>query len=126
MPFEVARTPLQMCADNKKDKIAGNDWTWLASRVRRTDLATGGKELVTLRDTAIYVTSLPTVASSRDEWRAAIEALSGPTIFVPRIMRALNIDKAHAPRKKAANRMMILRQLLLALALTGSALANDL
>jgi len=56
----------------------------------------GGKKLVTLRDAADYITSLPKKESDLPEWQTAIEVLmlvarSGPTMMA-RIgtMKALN------------------------------------
>jgi hypothetical protein len=57
----------------------------------------GGRQLVTLRDAASFITSLPEDESALPEWQAAIEALilvadlGGPTMFARiGIMRALN------------------------------------
>jgi hypothetical protein len=56
-----------------------------------------GRRLVTLRDAADYITSLPRAEAELPEWQAAIEALilvadlNGPTMFARiGIMRALN------------------------------------
>jgi hypothetical protein len=55
-----------------------------------------GKELVTLRDAALYITKLPKAEHEAEEWQAAIEALmlvarGGPTMLARiGIMRALN------------------------------------
>jgi hypothetical protein len=57
----------------------------------------GGQKLVTLRDAASFITSLPEDESALPEWQAAIEALilvadlGSPTMFARiGIMRALN------------------------------------
>src|SRR5258706_4675232 len=57
----------------------------------------GGKRLVTLRDTALYIMELPKAEHDTHEWQAAIQALllvaehDGPTMFERiGIMRALN------------------------------------
>ncbi len=56
-----------------------------------------GRELVTLRDVAHYITGLPKAEHDAPEWQAAIEALmlvvehGGPTMFARvGVMRALN------------------------------------
>jgi len=56
-----------------------------------------GRELVTLRDAAPYITGLPKAQHDAPEWQAAIEALmlvvehGGPTMFARvGVMRALN------------------------------------
>jgi hypothetical protein len=55
-----------------------------------------GKKLVTLRDAADYITSLPKKESDLPEWQAAIEVLmlvarSGPTMMARiGVMKALN------------------------------------
>jgi hypothetical protein len=56
----------------------------------------GGRKLVTLRDAADYITSLPKKESDLPEWQTAIEVLllvsrSGPTMMARiGVMRALN------------------------------------
>ncbi|MEH2480575.1 hypothetical protein V1282_003932 [Nitrobacteraceae bacterium AZCC 2146] len=57
----------------------------------------GRKPLVTLHDTALYITKLPKAEHGADEWQAAMEALmlvaehDGPTMFARiGMMRALN------------------------------------
>jgi hypothetical protein len=56
----------------------------------------GGRTLVTLRDAADYITSLPKKESDLPEWQAAIEVLmlvarSGPTMMARiGVMKALN------------------------------------
>jgi hypothetical protein len=56
----------------------------------------GGRKLVTLRDTADYITSLPKKEADLPEWQAAIEVLmlvsrGGPTMMARiGVMRALN------------------------------------
>jgi hypothetical protein len=56
-----------------------------------------GKNLITLRDAALYITKLPKVEHDTEEWHAAMQALllviehGGPTMFARiGIMRALN------------------------------------
>jgi len=56
----------------------------------------GGRKLVTLREAADYITSLPKKESDLPEWQTAIEVLllvsrSGPTMMARiGVMRALN------------------------------------
>ena len=56
----------------------------------------GGRKLITLRDAADYITSLPKNESDLPEWQAAIEVLmlvarSGPTMMARiGVMKALN------------------------------------
>ena len=56
----------------------------------------GGRTLVTLRDAADYITSLPKKESDLPDWQVAIEALmlvsrSGPTMLARiAVMKALN------------------------------------
>ena len=56
----------------------------------------GGRNLVSLRDAADYITELPRKESALPEWQAAIEALmllsrSGPTMMARiGVMKALN------------------------------------
>ena len=56
----------------------------------------GGRKLVTLRDAADYITSLPKKESDLPEWQTAIEVLmlvsrSGPTMMARiGVMRVLN------------------------------------
>ena len=68
-----------------------------------------GRQLVTLRDAALYVTKLPKAEHDADEWQAAMEALllvaehAGPTMFARiGIMRALNrhVERAFNPDRK--------------------------
>jgi hypothetical protein len=42
-------------------------------------LPPGGRELLTLRDAADYITSLPKAAQQLEEWQTAIECLIGAT-----------------------------------------------
>jgi hypothetical protein len=58
-----------------------------------------GRQLITLRDAAEYITRLPKAEHDAPEWQAAMEALllvaelGGPTMFARiGIMRALNRD----------------------------------
>jgi hypothetical protein len=77
-----------------------------------------GKELVTLRDAALYVTKLPQAEHDAEEWQTAMEALlpvaesDGPTIFARiGMMRALNRRKpepAPAPRRKRTKAYQII------------------
>ena len=77
-----------------------------------------GKKLVTLRDTALYVTKLPQAEHDAEEWQTAMEALlpvaesDGPTIFARiGMMRALNRRKpepAPAPRRKRTKAYQII------------------
>ena len=56
----------------------------------------GGRELITLRDAADYITSLPKKESDLPDWQVAIEALmlvsrGGPTMLARiAVMKALN------------------------------------
>ena len=56
----------------------------------------GGRKLITLRDAADYITSLPKKESDLPDWQVAIEALmlvsrSGPTMLARiAVMKALN------------------------------------
>ena len=67
-----------------------------------------GKPLVTLRDAAVYITSLPKKESGLPEWQAAIEALmlvarSGPTMMARiGVMKALNrhVERVFNPDRK--------------------------
>jgi hypothetical protein len=60
------------------------------------NLSRGGRQLITLRDAADYIMSLPKKESSLPEWQAAIEVLmlvsgSGPTMMARiEVMKALN------------------------------------
>jgi len=65
--------------------------------------------LVTLRDTAEYITELPKAEHDADEWQAAMEALllvaehDGPAMFARiGIMRALNrhVERVFNPDRK--------------------------
>jgi hypothetical protein len=56
-----------------------------------------GRQLVTLRDAANYITALPKAEHQADEWQAAMHSLllvveqNGPTMFARiGVMRALN------------------------------------
>jgi hypothetical protein len=61
-----------------------------------------GRELVTLRDAANYITALPAKESAVEEWQVAIEALmlcsrSGPTMMARiGVMKALNRTRISA------------------------------
>lgn len=71
-----------------------------------------GRQLVTLRDAAEFITKLPKAEHDAPEWQAAMEALllvaerGGPTMFARiGVMRALNtgkLDPKIAPRRKRA------------------------
>jgi hypothetical protein len=58
----------------------------------------GGRKLITLRDAADYITSLPKNESDLPEWQSAIEVLmlvarSGPTMMARiGVLKALNRD----------------------------------
>ena len=61
-----------------------------------------GKNLITLRDAALYITKLPKAEHDAEEWQAAMEALllvaehDGPPMFARiGIMKALN--RGHVP-----------------------------
>jgi hypothetical protein len=78
-----------------------------------------GRELVTLRDAAIYITKLPRAEHDADEWQAAMRALllvaehDGPTMFARiGVMRALHRHKpkpAPASRRKPAKAYRIVQ-----------------
>jgi hypothetical protein len=61
-------------------------------------LLPGGRELVTLKDAATYITGLPKKESALPEWQAAIEALmlcsrgGDPMVARIGVMKALNRD----------------------------------
>jgi hypothetical protein len=68
-----------------------------------------GKKLVTLRDTATYITKLPKAEHDAAEWQAAMEALllvaesGGPSMFAwIGVMRALNrrVEREFNPSRK--------------------------
>ena len=69
----------------------------------------GGRKLVTLRDAADYITSLPKKESDLPEWQTAIEVLmlvsrSGPTMMARiGVMKALNrhVVRVFNPERKA-------------------------
>jgi hypothetical protein len=68
----------------------------------------GGRELVTLRDAADYITGLPKKESELPEWQTAIEVLllvsrSGPTMMARiGVMKALNrhVERVFNPDRK--------------------------
>ena len=69
----------------------------------------GGRELITLRDAADYITGLPKKKSALPEWQTAIEALilvaetDGPTMLARiGVMRALNrhVERVFNPDRK--------------------------
>ena len=69
----------------------------MGSQVCRSHRITGSKNLITLRDAALYITKLPKAEHDAEEWQAAMEALllvvehGGPTMFARiGIMRALS------------------------------------
>jgi len=78
-----------------------------------------GRQLVTLRDAAEFITKLPKAEHDAPEWQAAMEALllvaelGGPTMFVRiGVMRALHRHKPNAvsaPRRKRAKTHRIIR-----------------
>ena len=68
-----------------------------------------GKNLITLRDAALYITELCKAEHDADEWQAAMQALllvaehDGPPMFARiGIMRALNrhVDRVFNPSRK--------------------------
>jgi hypothetical protein len=69
-----------------------------------------GKELVTLRDAALYITKLPKTEHDAEEWQTAVETLilvaesnGGPTMMARiGVMRALNrhVVRAFNPNRK--------------------------
>ena len=72
-------------------------------------LLPGGRQLVTLRNAANYITKLPKAAHEAAEWQAAMEALilvatsGGPTMFARiGVMRALNrhVERVLNPDRK--------------------------
>jgi hypothetical protein len=77
-------------------------------RVRRSDILPGGRKLVTLRDAAHYITSLPKKESDLPEWQTAIEVLmlvsrGGPTMLARiGVMKALNrhVERVFNPDRK--------------------------
>ena len=68
----------------------------------------GGRKLVTLRDAAHYITSLPKKEADLPEWQTAIEVLmlvsrSGPTMMARiGVMKALNrhVERVFNPDRK--------------------------
>jgi hypothetical protein len=68
----------------------------------------GGRELITLRDAADYITSLPKKESDLPDWQLAIEALmlvsrGGPTMLARiGVMKALNcgFERVFNPDRK--------------------------
>ena len=68
----------------------------------------GGRKLVTLRDAADYITSLPKKESDLPDWQVAIEALmlvsrGGPTMLARiAVMKALNrhVERVFNPGRK--------------------------
>ena len=68
-----------------------------------------GRQLVTLRDAAEFITNLPKAEHDAPEWQAAMEALllvaelGGPTMFARiGVMRALNqhVERVFNPDRK--------------------------
>ena len=68
-----------------------------------------GRQLVTLRDAAEFITKLPKAEHDAPEWQAAMEALllvadlGGPTMFAQiGVMRALNrhVERVFNPDRK--------------------------
>ncbi|SHH38919.1 hypothetical protein SAMN05444169_7195 [Bradyrhizobium erythrophlei] len=68
-----------------------------------------GRQLMTLRDAALYITKLPKAQHDAPEWQAAMEALllvaelGGPTMFARiGVMRALNrhVERVFNPDRK--------------------------
>jgi hypothetical protein len=85
--------------------MADNDWR---RKFEDPVLLPDGKKLVTLRDAADYITSLPKKESDLPEWQAAIEALmlvssSGPTMMARiGVVKALNrhVERVFNPDRK--------------------------
>jgi hypothetical protein len=80
----------------------------MAAAFRRSDpAAPRGRQLVTLKDAATYITKLPKAEYEAEEWQAAIEALmlgarGGPTMLARiGVMRALNrnVERMFTSRK---------------------------
>jgi hypothetical protein len=70
-----------------------------------------GRQIVSLRDAATYVTGLPKKEAAEPEWQAAIEALmlvadlGGPTMFARvGVMQALNRGHVREPTKASGSR----------------------
>jgi hypothetical protein len=72
------------------------------------------KNLITLRDAALYITKLPKAEHDTPEWQAAMEALllvaenSGPPMFARiGVMRALNRSVEHVfdPSRKRRQKL---------------------
>jgi hypothetical protein len=68
-----------------------------------------GRQLVTLKDAATYITKLPKAEHEAEEWQTAMEALllvaehDGPTMLAPiGIMKALNrhVERVFDPSRK--------------------------
>ena len=68
-----------------------------------------GKNLITLRDAAEYITELPKAEHDADEWQAAMQALllvaghNGPSMFaLIGVMKALNrhVERTFNPDRK--------------------------
>jgi hypothetical protein len=68
-----------------------------------------GRQFVTLRDAALYITKMPKTEHDADEWQAAMQALllvaerGGPTMLAQiGIMRALNrhVERVFNPDRK--------------------------
>src|SRR5260221_14753640 len=81
----------------------------MAAAFRRSDpAAPRGRQLVTLKDAATYITKLPKAEHEAEEWQAAIEALmlvarGGPTMLARiGVMRALNrhVEPVFDPSRK--------------------------
>jgi len=101
--FTAARGSVRLMADN--------DW----QRKFEDPIALpDGKKLVTLRDAADYITSLPKKESDLPEWQAAIEALmrvsrSGPTMLARiAVMKALNRSGPKWTAHRAHHKMRML------------------
>ena len=78
-----------------------------------------GRELLTLRDAAEYITALPKAEHAEADWQVAMETLllvaerDGPEMLARiAVLRALNRDDATAspePRRKSAKVIRIVR-----------------
>jgi hypothetical protein len=69
----------------------------MVAQVRGSNTAAPRRQLVTLKDTALYITKLPKAEHEAPDWQAAMEALilvaesNGPTMFARiGVMQALN------------------------------------
>ena len=75
-----------------------------------------GRELLTLRDAAEYITALPKAEHDAADWQVAMETLllvaerNGPEMLARiAVMKALNRNSAKAPRRKPTKVFRIVR-----------------